>query len=478
MKILLVYPNKQCENEMPLGLGYLASFILEKNNDVEIKVLDTRIAKEEEVGALLADRYDLVGITVTSRTYREAVELTNRLKRSTFGTPVVFGGPHVSIMMEQVLHEPLIDLAVYGEGELTFDELVKLLKSGKDITDERNLKEIRGLIYRENGQAARTDARELIKDLDALPFPAFHLFGVERYPGKYPIITSRGCPFSCVFCASSLIWGRKWRARSPENVIAEVQYIISNFGPKPVDFHDDGFNMSLQRVNAICDLFINEKIKIPWGVRGLRVDMVDAETARKMRRAGCSHVAIGVESANRQVLEKIRKKESIEQVKEGVKYLRAAGIDVIGHFMIGNPGETLETVKESIKFAQECGFIKALFGTAVPFPRTDLWNYVQKHGEFLVEPDCTRFEELEPRIIFDTPEFGKEQRLVAVKLAEKAGMLSLMKRRAHLAHVVQSAVLSVWFKYFHRHLPPSISYHMYFFFRRVRALLRSLTRKV
>lgn len=469
MKIGLVNPaNELVEKQMPLGLGYLASYILSKNNDVIVQVLDTAIASKKEVAYFISERYDLVGVSVTSFTYRDALKLIKLFKENDPNVLIVLGGPHVSLMMEQVMQEPLIDIAVYGEGEITFDEIIKSIKKDPNRLNTEHLQTIKGLIYRKNGEIIVNPPRDLIKDLDTLPFPAFHLFPMKRYPGKYPLITSRGCPFSCVFCASSKIWGRRWRARSPKNIIAEVKYIIKHFGVRPIDFHDDSFNINLDRVNALCDEFINNKIKIPWGVRGIRADKLNFDIAKKMRKAGCSHVAIGIESANPDMLKRMGKRETIEQIQHGIQTLQSAHIDVLGQFMIGNPGETLDTVKESIKFVKENN-IEAEFGTIVPFPRTQLWDYVQKNGRFLVEPDCTLFERVQPRIIFDTPEFRKEQVLKAMRLVEEAG-IRLWKQPGQDRR--DRSTRQVWFKYVHGILPPSVSYYTYFLLRRILESMR------
>lgn len=454
---------------MPLGLGYLASFILSKNSNIKIKALDTGVAKKKEITYFVRDDYDLVGITVTSKAYAEAVDLAKMFKEHNPNVVVVFGGPHVSIIRQEIMREPLIDLAIYGEGELSFNDLINILSRANNQPTAKALSKIKGLIYRNGSQVVVNDPRELIKNLDTIPFPAFSLFPLKRYSGKYPMITSRGCPFSCVFCASSQVWGRKWRARSPENIIAEVKYLLKNFEPRPIDFHDDGFNMSLERVNALCDKFIEEKVKIPWGVRGFRADIVNSQVAEKMHQAGCSHVAIGIESANNEMLIRMGKRESIETINKAITIISSAGIDVVGQFMIGNPGETLETVIESMKFIEKSDLNKAIFGSAVPFPNTGLWDYVNEHGRFLVEPDCTKFEALSPRVIFETPEFTKEERLKALKLVEEAGMAALGCKSTGIKNSLNSVLRSVGFKYLYGCLPRSISYKLYFFLRAIRA---------
>lgn len=469
MRLAMVYPNKHSsESQMSLGLGYLASYILSKDDTIDIKVLDTAVMNRKEVNRFFNEQWDIAAVTVTSRTYKEAVEIARIFKTKKTDIPVIFGGPHVSIIMKEVMRESLIDFAIYGEGELTLDELLRLLKNSENQFNADVLSKVNGLIFRRDGNVVVNTPRVLIENLDMLPFPAFDLFPMRRYAGRLPLITSRGCPFACVFCASSQIWSRKWRDRSPENIIKEIKWLEDKFGPRPFEFHDDGFNMSLKRVNAICDQIIQEKINIPWGVRGFRADIVNIGVSRKMRRAGCSHVAIGIESANPRMLVRMGKHETIDQIERGIKILRSTGIDVIGQFMIGNPGETLETVKESVKFAKESGCIKSTFGTAVPFPGTALWKYVEDNGRFLVEPDVTRFEDMNPRIIFETPEFSAEERLKAIELVREAGFLGGRVERESRFRKIYKRTLSI---YIPKLLPRKVVFHLYF-------LLRKLKRKL
>jgi len=469
MRLAMAYPNKHStESQMSLGLGYLASYILSKDDTIDIKVLDTAVMNRKEVDSFFDEQWDVAAVTVTSRTYREAVEIAKIFKTKKPDMPVIFGGPHVSIMMKDVMKESLIDFAIYGEGELTLYELLGLLKNSENRFNVEVLSKVNGLIFRRDGNVVVNASRVLIENLDTLPFPAFDLFPMRRYAGRLPLITSRGCPFACVFCASSQIWSRKWRPRSPENIVKEVKWLEDKFGPRPFEFHDDGFNMSLKRVNAICDQIIEEKINIPWGARGFRADIVNTDVSRKMRRAGCSHVAIGIESANPEMLKRMKKQLTIEQIDAGIKVLRSAGIDVIGQFMIGNPGETLETVKQSVKFAKESGCIKSMFATAVPFPGTGLWQYVEDNGKFLVEPDVTQFEEMNPRIIFETPEFSAEERLKAIELVREAGLLGERVEGESRFRKIYKRTLST---YIPKLLPRKVVFHLYFLLRKLKSKL-------
>jgi len=465
MKMGLVYPGKKSEEkQIPLGLAYIASYLLQNNKDLEIKVLDTGVASTKETNSFLTERFDVVGFSVTSRSYRKAVSIARTLRSAHDNVKIVFGGPHASIMLAEILAEPAIDFGVYGEGEITSDELVKCLKeAGPRNPTREELEVIDGLIFRDGTETVVNRSREQIRDLDKLPFPAYSLFPMERYAGKHAMMTSRGCPFSCAFCASSAIWSKKWRARSAESVIDEVRYVLRTYGYRPIEFHDDTFNSNLSRVHEICEGFVKGSIKVPWAVRGFRADRVDSRVARDMRQADCVNVALGIESANPVMLERMGKKETIDQISNGIEVLVSAGIDVLGQFMIGNPGETLETVRESIEFARRSGLTRAVFGMAVPFPKTTLWDYVIEHGKFLVEPDCTRFEDISPRIIFETPEFTKEQRLEAARIATEAGMLVHgVTRRNEFRGIAERTMLNAMFKY----LPRSLSYPSYFLLRK------------
>jgi len=207
---------------------------------------------------------------------------------------------------------------------------------------------------------------------------------------------------------------------------------------------------------------------IPWGVRGLRADKLTLDLVKKMHKAGCSHVAIGIESANPEMLKRMGKNETIEQIQHGIQMLRSVHIDVVGQFMIGNPGETLSTVKESIRFVKQ-NDIRAVFSTAVPFPGTQLWDYIQNHGRFLIEPDCTLFERIEPRIIFETPEFSKAEVLEAIRLVEEAGVRVWKQAGVSLR---DKSIKQIWFKYIYGILPKVVSYNVYFLLRRIKAFIR------
>lgn len=415
MKIGLINPNREIkEPAVHLGLGYIASYATQNYNDLSFELLDTRVSKVQEVKSFLNKSFDFIGISATSQTFLEAVELAQSYHEAWPKTPIVIGGAHCSTVKEEVLQGFPFDYAVYGEGEVTFTELIGFFKG------EKNLSDINGLIYRDDAGVIKVNpVRELIGDLDSIPFPMYSLYKMSHYP-QHRMITTRGCPHKCVFCNSHSIWTNKWRKRSAENIIAEVEYLFTNYSMKSFSFNDDSFNIDLGRVEKFCDYLIEKKTDIIWST-SVRVDRITEDVAVKMKQAGCYNVCIGIESANNEVLKLMSKSNTREKIYEGIQIFRRAGIDVMGQFMIGNPGDTLSTIEESIEYAKTSNLNGVEFYTALPYKDTYLWKYATTHGKLLTDKPVWEYHTLNPRIVFDTPEFPYEDRLKAVDLAMKNG---------------------------------------------------------
>ncbi len=415
MNIGLINPNKEIkEPAIHLGLGYIASYANKRDKSLKFTLLDTRIASKKENNSFFSSDFDLIGITSSSQVYSEALEIAGKIKETKPNIPLVIGGPHASTVKEEVLERSPFDYAVFGEGEETFFDLISYLRGKTAINS------INGLIYKTfDGKILINPAREVISDIDCIPFPAYQLFQIERYP-QHRLITSRGCPYNCVFCNSRSIWTRRWRKRSAENIFKEVNLLISEYSHKSFVFNDDSFNLDLGRVEKICDYFINNKTGIIWSA-SIRADKVTSLIASKMKKSGCYNVSIGIESANNHILEMMQKKITINQIYAGIQILRNAGLDVMGQFMIGNPGDTLETIKESIDFAKNSNLTGVEFYTALPYKDSLLFEYVKKSGKMLTDKPVYEYHRIEPRIVFETPEFNYEERLEAVSLAKQNG---------------------------------------------------------
>ncbi|MCX6271448.1 MAG: radical SAM protein [Bacteroidetes bacterium] len=417
MNIGLIFPNNDRRYKtVHLGLAYLAAYAREQHNDLHFKVLDTRVATTGETKRFFSSAFDLVGITVFSPVYNEVINVFNRVKQSDSRVPVCLGGPYVTTIMQDILKKTPADFAVYGEGELTFSDLISHLKGNKEPAA------INGLMYHDlSGNIVVNPPRRHIADLNTLPLPAYDIFPMERYP-LHRMITSRGCVYACSWCNSSSIWDYNYRCRDEVNMVSEIEHLLKNYGNKIFVFGDNSFNISPERVDRFCNILINNNINILWSA-SFRADIMTQELAFTMKKAGCYNAAIGIESANNEILSNMRKNTTIEKIDAGIKMMKKAGIEVLSQFVIGSPGDTLETVKQSIEYARRSDCDYTNFYTVLPFKGTHQWQYVLENGRFYTE-EIHDFHSVNPRIVFETPEFPYKDRLEAIRLVKKNGFYS------------------------------------------------------
>jgi len=339
-----------------LGVGYLASSLEQDGHEVHI--IDAHV--ENLSWGRLRERLkkispSVVGFSFTTENRFEAFRLIEQVKKAFPQVITIAGGPHVTpTAIDSLENIPSLDLVVRGEGEATMAELAHYLEKGKDYS------EVLGLSYRRNGEVRNNPPRPFIEDLDSLPFPAWHLMPWDKYnfiievPGKGKvkhanIMTSRGCPFSCNFCATQNSWGRKFRARSPENILQEIKLLVANYGVRGIWFFDDAFTPNRQRVWDICEALIEAKLNLSWFCE-VRVDTVDKELLQKMKEAGCYCVAFGVESGSQRILDQvIGKKISLQQVKDVTQWCNELGIKTNPFFIFSHPEETEEDIEQTMK---------------------------------------------------------------------------------------------------------------------------------
>ena len=412
MKIGLIFPNKNNKDKsVHLGLGYIVSFTQKVHNDLSFELLDTRVATKKEQKNFYKTKFDIVGITVSNMTFYEATESISSVKKNFPNTIICVGGPHVTMVKGEIMENPNINYAVFGEGEETFSELISLLKGELSVT------KIKGLIYRRETIICN-EPRENIKNLNDLPFPAYNIFKMNRYP-THRIITSRGCPYECLFCLDSKIWNSQWRKREINSVIGELLYLFQNYGKKNVVFIDNSFDIEINRVVQLCNQIIENKINFLWSAN-LRGENITPFVAKKLKSAGCYNVSTGIESANNNVLKRINKKVTIEQMTEGIKHLKEQNIEVLGMFMIGNIGDTPETIKESIAWAKNSQLDFVKFYSVIPYKGTPLWHEINKTGR-IKSDNILEYGKIIPPVFFETPEFSYHQRAEAIRLAEAEG---------------------------------------------------------
>jgi len=392
-KILLIFPPYSLKEEFsnlsevgnmqqPLGVGYLG-VVLEKAG-FEVKIIDAPPLGwgiKEIVAETKKFQPDFIGLSVSTVDFNKTVKLAWALKKSR-SVPVIIGGPHVTAVPEEVMDFSCFDIGVIGEGEETIVELIQAL------VEKGNLRKVKGVVFREGKRIIKTAPRPFLEDLDKLPFPARHLmpslFSYHPTPAtykKFPVgtmITSRGCPYHCTFCFRG-VFGNKLRFRSPESVVAEMEVLISQFGAKEIRLWDDTFNANPERVKAICQLMIKRGLKFPWTCLG-RVDQVNRQMLALMKKAGCWQISYGIESGNEEILASINKGITKKMAKKAIEATYQVGIQSLGFFILGLPGETKATMEETIGFAKSLPLNAANFTIATPYPGTELWFLAKRCG--------------------------------------------------------------------------------------------------
>jgi radical SAM superfamily enzyme YgiQ (UPF0313 family) len=381
--VLLINPNTEETSSPHLGLAYIAAFLQSKG--VMVKIFDRTYSDWDTLETELDRmRPAFAGITCNTLLTAQALKAASIVKAHDRRTRVIMGGTQPTIMPGELLKERNVDIAVIGEGELTLHEIV----GGKD------LREVHGIAFRgPDGEILFTPPRAYVNDLDSLPFPARGLIPMDSYLNTRmgrtawalsrpatTVMCSRGCPFHCSFCSSHLIFGRKVRYRSPENVIQELQELKRGYGIRGVQFHDDTMTLNRAWLNRLCDLMIENRLGLEWFCNA-RVGTVDLELLRKIERAGCTTITFGVESGSQRVLDRIIKKGiTIEAIRDTFKLVRKTGLILHSTFMLGSPGETREEIERTIAFARELNPDVAHFAITIPFPGTEMFKMANEYG--------------------------------------------------------------------------------------------------
>ena len=382
-----------------LGLGYLAA-VLEKNH-YEVDVIDCpalMLSNEQFRSEIRKRQPNIVGITSATLTYKSALQMAKIVKETCPNCLTVLGGIHATFWDDKALQEcPYLDVVVRREGENTMLELVQKLEAGKSFCD------VLGITYRKDGKITRNPDRPYIENLDDIPFPARHLWPMERirkYEDMFYLMTSRGCVYWCEFCSTVRMHGRKYRVRSPKNVVDELELLHSTYGATKFTFLDDVFTLDKARTEEICREIKNRKLKIQWSC-GTRVDMVTKELLVKMKDAGCNAVWFGIESGSQDVLDDMHKGISPAQTMKVLSWVRELGLIPVPNVVLGFPGETKETVWNTVKFAEKVSpdHICCL-DVATPFPGTPLYELVKEKG-WLKVTDFDKYDINTP--IFETP---------------------------------------------------------------------------
>lgn len=419
MDILLVLPPPIFDDHVgpnppdgvvpPLGLGYLAGALERAGYRVEL--LDMKLEKMRGAGLarlVHEQRPRVVGISTMVVTYQNGLRAAQVIKDASPTTKVVIGGPQATFLVEETLACPAVDVLVRYEGEETMVELMRHFDG-----DGLSLDNIRGISFHDGDRICQTEPRPQIADLDSLPLPARHLFKMERYTKPGILITARGCPSRCVFCAANALYpDSPYRTRSPRLVVDEIEGMVEEYNLDSFFIADDTFTLQPRRAMEICDLIIERGLTAKWTCEA-RINTMTRELAEKLFQAGCTGMQYGVETGNATIMKSIRKGIQLEQVEEVVDWTQAAGLDVICSFIIGLPWDTDETVLQTISLSRKLerlgapltrerqpgrGRVASAFTVLTPLPGTYIYDHAEELGIRFLTKDWDHFTLVEPVI--------------------------------------------------------------------------------
>lgn len=396
MKILLINPpiHGSKNPSFPLGLAYIARVLRDKCYDISVLDINAHRWSQDEVKKKISStNFDVVGITALITEYKYVKWLTKTIKEENPLSKVILGGGLASAVPEIVLKRTNTDIAVIGEGEVTTREVINSLE------DNKNLNNVRGIMFKGSDKLHKTGPRVPIENLDEIPFPDRELFPMELYTKNVTLgrklvdtqirctsmITSRGCPYNCIYCYKG-IWGQKFRARSPENIIEEIEELIKRYKINYIFFVDDIFVLDKKRVYSFCDELVDRNVNISWECNG-RVNLMDLDMLKKMRAAGCRIVSYGIESGNQEILDAMNKKVTVEQAKKAIQLTWEAGMLPKAYLMIGMFGEKKKSVRDTINFCKEVGPIVFGISFTTPLPSTTLYQKAKQAGKVYTEEE-------------------------------------------------------------------------------------------
>ncbi len=398
MKVLLINPpyfNSKYKFiglvAPPLGIAYMAAVL--EQNDIAVEIIDAAALEmswetlESEIKRVSPQ---LVAVTALTPTIDKALQTAELAKKTCPQATVVMGGYHPTFNYQEMLEKDYVDLVVMGEGEYTMLELVQTLEEGGD------LKNVKGIAY----QDVVTPPRPLIEDLDELPFPARHLLPMDHYKilnmklHTATLISGRGCPMQCSFCASAALHGNKLRMRSAQNVVDEMEHLIKDHDAGMIAFMDDTFTLKPSRVAEICDEIIKRDLDTYWGCTA-RADTLSDELLQKLSDSGCITLFLGVESADQQQLDRVNKQITIDKIRQAFKLSRENDIRTIASVVLGMPGDTKESIERTIKFVRELNPSYALFSLATPYPGTRFYQEAVQDNLIKVK-DWSKYTLLSP----------------------------------------------------------------------------------
>ncbi|ELC8463949.1 B12-binding domain-containing radical SAM protein [Clostridium perfringens] len=380
----------------PLGIMYIASCL--KKYNYTVKIIDMAVEffdKSEFRRKLLEENPRMIGISSFVESWSAIKVITKFIKSILPNVIISAGGPFATFRYKQVLNETLIDYVTFAEGEYVVKNLADSI-----IRNIINVEDVDGIAFRKNGKIFLTKPNERIKDLDSLEFPDRDLINLEKYVYPITISTARGCPGKCMFCSSRAYWGKKIFFRTPENIIKEILEVEQKYQDNMFFIVDDTFTINTERAMKFCDLLLKTNKKFIWGCES-RADVVSEELLNSLYKAGCRKIQFGMESANNEILKKLGKKVTIEQIENATSIAANIGFDINISFIIGHAFDTHETVRETINFAlmlKKKYQANVLASINTPYPGTELYKNHESYGIELLTDDWDSYTMNEPVI--------------------------------------------------------------------------------
>lgn len=370
----------------PLGLLYLASLSRENKFDVAIVEAGNKLSYENAIEEILYHQPDYVAITATTISIYNAAKLAKMIKQKRKDINIIIGGPHLTAVPKETMKRfPEFDIGIIGEGEEALIDLLTTIENGYSLDN------VAGIVFKDDSQIRITKERDLISNLDELPFPAWDLLPnfpkgyyplaskFQRLPAAY-ILTSRGCPYKCIFCDTS-VFRNKIRFFTGRYVIEMIKLLYHRYGVREISFEDDTLFLSKQRLVDICKNLLRENLSLSWSCNG-RVDSVNLDILRLMKKAGCWQIGYGIESGVQDILNFSKKNITLEQIENAIELTHKAGILSKGFFILGFPTDTQKTVRRTINFAKRIKFDDITVSFMTPFPGSELYKIAKQYGRF------------------------------------------------------------------------------------------------
>jgi len=415
MNVLLINPPGWQKHSYNLGLAYLAGSLRANNEGVLILDLNNHRYSDEKLRTIIEDfNPGVIGISVKTATANTSRSLFCKLKRIFPNIIYVAGGPHITLCGAEFMAENKdVDFCVIGEGEITFNELVKRVGQKEQVSDLSN-------IHFRKKEKVICNNSGIYPDVTKLPFPTFdHVHNMDFSNFMYPLLTSRGCPYGCIYCCVGLISGKKWRTRTPEDVVEELLRAKDTHQISSFEIMDDNFTLDMNRAKNICRLLIKKKVNLRWWCHnGLRADRLDQKLLHLMKKAGCQSIALGIESGDGKVFANINKGEKLSDISEAVRMIKKSGIKCVGYFIIGLPGDSIESTKRSIKFQRGLGLCDYKYNMLIPYPGTKIWDTIKDRGKLLVDIRGIYHFGDEMKVPFETDSLSKETLQQCYSLAD------------------------------------------------------------